>query len=200
MTHLRLYEEIPIKDKILCLPRDIQANLYIRCFRTFWRDYVPLTAQVPTWVHRANKIQKELHDAQLQNIHFLHLPCNTLESAKRYIPGCQCAYCKPYGILREDLSEDLHWTTLMVTLNQMYHESVPYHENFQMFIPDNLEIPLTHNTNLNLPGIREYTEFDHLYGTQFESSVARDLRDQVPLHFSEPVLLAEIPTNGSEDD
>ena len=61
--------------------------------KIFWRDFVPITAKVPSWYPYAI-IQKDLlFNAQQENIHFLHLPCNTLEEYKKYIMGCQCKFC-----------------------------------------------------------------------------------------------------------
>jgi len=178
--------EPSMKDKLASLPRDIQVRLYILCFRAYWREYVPLSARPPTWVHRALVVQEELYEAHLKNIHFLHLSFNTLESAKRYIPGCQCDYCAPLGIFREYVSVDMPGSIEMVTLNQMYKDSIPYHENFQISVTDyNFDNPLTHNTYLNKPGIKEYTEFNHWFTSRFESPVLKDLREGVPLYFSE---------------
>lgn len=85
-----------IKNKILLLPKDIQKKIYIICFKIFWRNYVPLTAKVPSWYNHKIMIEKIIFDAKVKNIHFLHLPFNTLESNKKYIMGCQCNFCKNF--------------------------------------------------------------------------------------------------------
>ena len=76
------------------LPQHLQRYLYIWCMKLFWRYYIPLTAKIPTWYDSHIQQQTLLLNARLHNIHFLHLPCNTLEENKKYIIGCQCSYCK----------------------------------------------------------------------------------------------------------
>jgi len=61
--------------------------------RKFWRNYVPLTAKPPTWYYHAVEQQNMLLMSIQLNIHFMHLPCNTLEKNKKYIIGCQCESC-----------------------------------------------------------------------------------------------------------
>ena len=59
----------------------------------FWKDYIPLTAQIPSWYNRKIMIENMRYKAKLNNIHFLHLPFNTLEENKKWIMGCQCPFC-----------------------------------------------------------------------------------------------------------
>ena len=75
------------------LPIPLRNKLFILCMRKFWRNYTPLTAIPPTWHASAVKQQQLLFKAKLDNIHFMHLPCNTLKENKTYIVGCQCSYC-----------------------------------------------------------------------------------------------------------
>ena len=75
------------------LPIPLRNKLFILCMRNFWRTYIPLTAIPPSWYASAVKQQQLLFNAKLDNIHFMHLPCNTLEENKTYIVGCQCSYC-----------------------------------------------------------------------------------------------------------
>ena len=82
-----------LKDKITLLPREIQARICIFVWKEFWKTYVPKTAQPPSWVKYANHVQKELWQSKLNNIHFLHLPFNTLPENKKWIMGCQCYSC-----------------------------------------------------------------------------------------------------------
>ena len=75
------------------LPPRLKYRIYIKCMRKFWRNYVPLTAKPPTWYYHAVEQQNMLLMAIQLNIHFMHLPCNTLEKNKKYIIGCQCESC-----------------------------------------------------------------------------------------------------------
>ena len=57
----------------------------------------------------------------IKNIHFLHLPCNTLESYKEYIPGCQCKFCQTkIKELYHKLKEEVKYKKLQQYLNQGY--------------------------------------------------------------------------------
>ena len=75
------------------MPNQIRNKLYILCMRNFWRSYVPLTAQDHSWQTHALHIQDMLYKAHKNNIHFLHLPFNTLYENRDYIVGCQCIKC-----------------------------------------------------------------------------------------------------------
>jgi len=83
-----------LKYNISLLPVDVQKRIYILCWRKFWRNYVPVIAEVPTWYHRKVKVENMIYGARLNNIHFLHLPFNTLVENKTWIMGCQCEFCK----------------------------------------------------------------------------------------------------------
>jgi hypothetical protein len=101
------------------LPIQLRNKIYIVCFRKLWREFIPITAKVPSWYYPAMKQQKALFDARQQNIHFMHLPCNTLERNKQYIVGCQCNTCK------NDYSRDRH--IQKHTDNIMYfNDAMPY--------------------------------------------------------------------------
>lgn len=100
-----------LKKNISLLPIDIQKKICILSWRLFWREYVPLTAQIPSWYESKILIEAILYKSMVRNIHFLHLPFNTLEENKIWIMGCQCNFCskikykytyKEYGKLADD--------------------------------------------------------------------------------------------------
>ena len=95
-----------IDENIQQLPTQLRNKIYIMCMRNYWRKYIPLTAKIPSWYEHAIAQKKMLFDAMQENIHFMHLPCNTLEENKKYILGCQCSYCKDYGLDSE--SDDIN--------------------------------------------------------------------------------------------
>ena len=81
-------------DNIQSLPRELRHRLYIRTMREYWKDQgISMISRVPSWRASAIKQETLLFDARHKNIHFLHLPCNTLPEYKTYIIGCQCNYC-----------------------------------------------------------------------------------------------------------
>ena len=91
------FDEGELDTNINQLPLNIRNKLYIICMRNYWRNYIPDTAKIPIWHEHAINQRQLLFDAMQKNIHFLHLPCNTLESNKQYILGCQCSFCEFYG-------------------------------------------------------------------------------------------------------
>tara|TARA_B100000900_G_C20576918_1_gene715736 strand:- start:708 stop:1310 length:603 start_codon:yes stop_codon:yes gene_type:complete len=84
---------LSLVHNISILPRDLIGKLYIHTMRKFWRKYVPLTAKPPTWLPRKNRTDQLLWNARYQNVHFLHLPFNTLPQNKKFIKGCRCYDC-----------------------------------------------------------------------------------------------------------
>jgi len=98
--YLFLNDPEKLYDNIQQLPSQLQNKLYIMCMKGFWKQYIPETAKVPIWYTSAIRQQKILFNAMQNNIHFMHLSCNTLEENKTYILGCQCSYCYSYGLDR----------------------------------------------------------------------------------------------------
>ena len=86
-----------IQKNISKLPIEIQKRIYIFCWRKFWKNYSPLIAKPPSWYYRKVKIENEIFQSRLKNIHFLHLSFNTLPENKEWIMGCQCDYCLRTG-------------------------------------------------------------------------------------------------------
>ena len=82
-----------LRNKIQQMPLDIQKKLCIWTWRLYWREFVPVTAKVPSWMYFYKMQQRYLWEARLNNIHFLHLPMNTLPENKEWIMGCQCNFC-----------------------------------------------------------------------------------------------------------
>ena len=87
-------EMITLKERIQSLPIVLQKKLYIITWKEFWKDYVPLIAKPPSWLSYHNYVERNLWEAKQKNIHFLHLPFNTLPENKKWIMGCQCDFCK----------------------------------------------------------------------------------------------------------
>ena len=69
------------------LPKYLQYRIYVIAMRLYWRGYTPLYSKVPSWYYSDIKQQSMLLRARLHNIHFLHLPCNTLPSMKNILLG-----------------------------------------------------------------------------------------------------------------
>ena len=91
--HLFINDPKYILMNINKLPQMLKNKIYILFMRQYWRNTVPITSKSPTWYTHAVKQEKLLYEARKDNIHFLHLPCNTLPENKKYIVGCQCFHC-----------------------------------------------------------------------------------------------------------
>lgn len=87
-------EEREVTKKIKNLPKEIQKKIYIYALKFFYREDFknkPLFSIHNRYVGLINEMKKEV---LVDNVHFLHLDCNTLPENKKYILGCQCDYCK----------------------------------------------------------------------------------------------------------
>jgi len=87
-------EESELTKKIKSLPKEIQKKIYIYALKFFYREHFknkPLFSIHNRYVGVINDMKKQV---LVDNVHFLHLDCNTLPENKKYILGCQCDYCK----------------------------------------------------------------------------------------------------------
>ena len=79
--------------RIKKLPRDIQVKVYISAMQNYWKEITLKTHLKPIWYDTVSYMNNQKRKALFENIHFLHLECNTLETMKSWIPGCQCVFC-----------------------------------------------------------------------------------------------------------
>ena len=120
------------KSKINRLPKEIQRLIYIFAIKKFWRNFIPLTAKIPSWYIRKNKVEKIIYESKLKNIHFLHLPFNTIDNYKEWIMGCQCDYCKKieykytYKLYRKQYHNNLFFKTIMPRSSASYYNDTYY--------------------------------------------------------------------------
>lgn len=87
-------KESELTKKIKSLPKEIQKKIYIYSLKFFYRkDFKnkPLYTIHNRYLGVINEMKKKV---LVDNVHFLHLDCNTLPENKKYILGCQCDYCK----------------------------------------------------------------------------------------------------------
>jgi len=142
--------------RISKLPKEIQKKIYINTWRLFWRDYTPLTAKIPTWYNYKILIEQIIFQSRVKNIHFLHLPFNTLPENKKWIMGCQCDYC-----LNEPMNYDKY---------RLYLSEHLYSKKFKEIMP---------NSDLYLNDIH-----NPLCGSDFEDIIAHALRtNEIQLEF-----------------
>jgi hypothetical protein len=167
-----------LKFNISLLPNEIQKKIYIYTWKFFWRSYIPLTAKIPSWQTNSNIMQKMLWEARLKNIHFLHLPCNTLPENKKWIMGCQCNFCI------NDTEVDI--------IEKHCHSLIQYRDS--SYFPDKL-MPyggsgnwneyIVYSTKSNTENISMMKIFDPLCGSYKENNFSKKLREGYPFKFSD---------------
>ena len=65
--------------------------------KKYWKDrLLNNDTFLPLYVKYNQKLISYQRNVLFNNIHFLHLDCNTLPENKKYILGCQCDYCISY--------------------------------------------------------------------------------------------------------
>lgn len=179
MNNIIDFNNISTLQCINYLPRDLQKRIYIFYWKLFWRNYIPLTAKIPSWHKRKNYIDKTLWEARLKNIHFLHLPFNTLPENKKWIMGCQCDFC----INDQKICVvEKHMHYLIQSRNSYY-----FSENFmpKETVSDWNEylVPLyNHHEILEFMKI-----FDPLCGSYKENFTSKRLREGGKFEFSYPL-------------
>jgi len=168
------------KYKITLFPKEIQSKLCILVWKEFWKDYVPKTATPPSWLIYANYVNGELWRARQNNIHFLHLPFNTLPENKKWIMGCQCDSC----ITDEE-----------VDIMEKYMHSLIQYRNpcyFKGCIAVNEDVGLW-NEYLIFCGQTLVKVFDPLRGSYKENQFTKNMREGYKFEFS--YIVTNLQTN-----
>lgn len=179
MNNIINFNNLSTFECIDYLPRDIQKRIYIFYWKLFWRNYIPLTAKIPSWHKRKNYIDKTLWEARLKNIHFLHLPFNTLPENKKWIMGCQCDFCIND---QEICPVEKHMHYLIQSRNSYYFSenfiSPTYSSDWNEYL-----VPLAnHQENYEFIKI-----FDPLCGSYKENYTSKRLREGGKFEFSYPL-------------
>tara|TARA_B100001094_G_C18076941_1_gene743117 strand:+ start:295 stop:798 length:504 start_codon:yes stop_codon:yes gene_type:complete len=158
--------------RITSLPEEIQRRILIFAYKLFWRNFTPITAKIPSWYHHKCEIETMIYQSRLKNIHFLHLPFNTLERNKQWIMGCQCSFCvrkNKYRYIQKLYKKQAHDSFTFTRL--MPHACVSWC-NWEDYIDDEL-----------CPDIRQYY-YDPLCGSYYEDKTKYALRtNQVKIDF-----------------
>lgn len=164
-----------LKKLISNLPRDIQKKIYICTWRNFWRSYVPLTAKIPMWYKYKIDNEKILHDARMNNIHFMHLPFNIITENKKWIMGCQCSYCVNYESNNE------------LECNLEYAKQYENSNYFQSIMPstDSSNWNDTYYFITNNDNEYPMAGYDPLYGSEFENYEKWAIRENISMKFSD---------------
>jgi len=167
-----------LRTKIQKMPLDIQKKLCIWTWRLYWREFVPVTAKVPSWMYFHTMQQRYLWESRLNNIHFLHLPMNTLPENKKWIMGCQCNFC----LTTETPSRTEKIMRIMEHLEGSNHfnKSVPQETisfwNSHYYLCG--KYPVLQDGQFHMMKI-----FDPLCGSIYEDVSSSYLRRGIPIHF-----------------
>lgn len=169
-----------LKYKISLLPRELQKKIYIFVWKFFWRNYVPLTAKIPSWQIHHNNTQKILWEARVNNIHFFHLPFNTLPENKKWILGCQCDFCQNTNEISE-MEKRAH--TLIQSRNSSYFPDVLMPNESHSLWNENIVWywkSLYHN--ITIMG----KIFNPLFNTYKDKGIYYKLRNNIQINFNYP--------------
>ena len=134
-----------------------------------------MTAKVPSWTHFYTMQQRYLWEARLNNIHFLHLPMNTLPENKKWIMGCQCDFCistpvpSHYGKASRVID---HIDNINHFSNTVPQETIGYWNSHYYLVGDPAD-GTSHMTKI----------FDPLCGSIFEDRTVTNLRNGAPIDF-----------------
>lgn len=167
-----------LKDNISLLPKEIQAKICILVWKEFWKTYIPLTAQPPSWIPYANYVKEQLWLAKLNNIHFLHLPFNTLPENKKWIMGCQCYSCiadTEVDIMEKHMHYLVQYRNPGYFTEKVFHESVSSWNEYYVYIGRDIDS----DTSRTLIKV-----FDPLRGSYKENKFTKKLREGYKFEFS----------------
>lgn len=92
--HLRIIKRKGLTKRIKNIPKELQKKIFIFSMKSFYKRYLlnkPNFTFHNAYVQHINEMKKKVI---IDNVHILHLDCNTLPENKEYIMGCQCEYCK----------------------------------------------------------------------------------------------------------
>lgn len=102
---LRIINRKSLTKRIKNLPKELQKKIFIFSMKSFYKRYLlekPLFTFHNSYVKHINEMKKKVI---IDNVHILHLECNTLPENKKYIMGCQCDYCK---ICPRELKDEIY--------------------------------------------------------------------------------------------
>jgi len=85
-----------ISKKIVKLPDEVQKKIYILRMKKYWRDTFLNRSLKPLWATYNKYLNEQLKLSVIDNVHFMHLEFNTLPENKKWIPSCECRFCKDY--------------------------------------------------------------------------------------------------------
>lgn len=95
-TFLKNVKRRKISKQLVCLPKEIQKKIYIWRIKKYWKDSFLNRSLKPLWSDYLSYLNNQLKLSVIDNVHFMHLEFNTLPEYKKWIPSCECRFCKDY--------------------------------------------------------------------------------------------------------
>ena len=127
----------PLTKKIKQFPKEVQIRIYIFAMKNHWRNMMKVRTLKPMWCDYKKYLDNEIKRCIIDNVHFMHLEFNTLPEYKKWIPGCQCTFCKEIHKRKskeyEKIVQDPNY--FVETIN-CYDETNPWNELFLYFTSD----------------------------------------------------------------
>jgi hypothetical protein len=121
-------------------------------------------------------MQRQLWEARLKNIHFLHLPMNIIPENKEWIMGCQCDFCistpvpSQYGKAARVID---HIDNINYFSDTVPQESIGYWNSHYYLVGNPID-GTSHMTKI----------FDPLCGSIYEDRSVAHLRNGTPIDFN----------------
>lgn len=183
-------EESELKKQIITLPKEIQKKLYILGMRNYWKYTAMNTIYKPMYSDYYSYIEKEKWKVYYDNIHFMHLEFNTLESTKEWIPGCQCEFClnDDHPKYTKDYKQKIYDKMLEEYDMEEYNKCIHCYD----IIPNYWNSHLKYYITVNIDEDFQYSFLSHkIYDPlkAFDYSVYNKVKDQgSPIYFSDEVI------------
>ena len=177
-NNIQIMNNLTLLECISILPKDIQKRIYIITWKGFWREYIPLIAKPPSWLKHYNYVQNTLWEAKQKNIHFLHLPFNTLPENKKWIMGCQCDFCLNDNTVSE-MEKHCHYLIQYRNENYFPDKFMPY-ESTSMWNEYYVYLFKSLTDPIKILG----KNFDPLCNSYKENIFSKKLRNNIPFEFS----------------
>tara|TARA_Y100001958_G_scaffold158508_1_gene156591 strand:- start:6153 stop:6878 length:726 start_codon:yes stop_codon:yes gene_type:complete len=183
-------KESELTKQIISLPKEIQKKLYILAMRNYWKYTAMNTIYRPMYYDYYSYVEKEKGKVYYDNIHFMHLEFNTLESTKEWIPGCQCDFClnENHPKYTKEYKQSIYDKMLEEYDMEEFHKCIHCYD----LIPNYWNTHLKYHISVNLDENFQYSFLSHkIYDPlkTAECSVYDKIKDQdSPIYFSDEII------------
>lgn len=188
---IEVYKKSEISKRVKKLPEELQKRIYINTMKIYWKKHTLNKELRPMWYDYKSYIDNQKKKALFDNIHFLHLECNTLEKNKEWIPGCQCTFClndttvKNKNRIYQDIYDGGKESALLghTELQKRTHcyEIIPNFWNMYMKINVVSQQPDTNTTQFKV-----FDPLKNQFGDEFRKIFQKP--NESPIYFSDEII------------